>query len=295
MKFKKKIALLSIVSLFCLSGCNIKFWEKWTKNENTEQKDDSTDEITYTVSFDSRGGSTVAPITVKKGEKVSKPADPTKDDYTFNGWYTGQSLETLFDFSTPIVKDWILFAGWKDKEFTVTFDSMGGSEVAPITVKKGGTITKPTDPTKEGDIFDGWYTEATAENLFNFATPILSDLTLYASWRHDIFVVTFDSQGGSAVASARIEKGQTVNRPEDPTKKYCTFSGWYTESTLDNLFDFSTPIVRDWTLYAGWQENPRNLNLKIAVFADIQLSAKENGIQHGNYVTYANAGKTMHA
>ena len=302
MKLKKRLCLLSIISLFCLSGCNWKFWEKWTKGDNTEQKDgssdqDSTAEEKFTVTFDSRGGSKVAPITVKKGQTITKPNDPTKEDYSFKGWYTGQSLETLFDFSTPIVKDWILFAGWKDKEFTVTFDSQGGSEVDPITVKKGGTITKPTNPTKEGDIFDGWYTEATTENLFDFATPIMSDLILYAGWRHDVFVITFDSQGGSAVASARVEKGQTVARPDDPTKKYCTFTGWYTEVALEHLFNFSTPIVQDWTLYAGWQENPRDINLKIAVFADIQLSAKENVYDSasGTYVAYANAGNTVHA
>ena len=295
MKLKKRLCLLSIISLFCLSGCNWKFWEKWTKGDNTEQKDgssdqDSTAEEKFTVTFDSRGGSKVAPITVKKGQTITKPNDPTKEDYSFKGWYTGQSLETLFDFSTPIVKDWILFAGWKDKEFTVTFDSQGGSEVDPITVKKGGTITKPINPTKEGDIFDGWYTEATTENLFDFTTPIMSDLTLYAGWRHDLFIVTFDSQGGSAVASQTIEKGQTVNRPDDPSKKYCTFNGWYTEQTLEHLFNFSTPIVKDWTLYAGWEELPRSVHLKIAVFADVQLCAKENGDGY-----YGNAGNTVHA
>ena len=119
MKLKKRLGLLSIISLFCLSGCNWKFWEKWTKGENTEQNEDSSDkgstaEEKFTVTFDSRGGSKVAPITVKKGQTITKPNDPTKEDYSFKGWYTGQSLETLFDFSTPIVKDWILFAGWQE-------------------------------------------------------------------------------------------------------------------------------------------------------------------------------------
>ena len=293
MNFRKTFTLLSVVGFLCLSGCGNSSKNK--NNNEPESQEGSKDEIKYTVTFDSRGGSRVAPITVKKGEKVAKPTNPIKENYSFAGWYTGQTLETLFDFETPIEKDWILFAGWKDQEFTVTFDSQGGSDVAPAVVKKGDTVSKPADPTKGDDIFDGWYTDKEGQHKFDFDTPIFADLTLYANWRHDVYVITFDSQGGSPVASATVQKNQVVQRPSDPTKDYCSFTGWYQEQALENLFDFETPITRDWTLYAGWQENPSNVNIKTAVFADVQLCAKENIIVSSNYEAYGNAGNTVHA
>ena len=295
MKIKKTICLLSIAGFLCLAGCNFSFNKKKSDEPETQEDASKDDEEKYTVTFDSRGGSKVAPVTVKKGEKVTRPENPTKENYSFAGWYTGQSLDTLFDFETPIVKDWILFAGWKDQEFTVTFDSQGGSDVAPAVVKKGDKVAKPADPSKGDDIFDGWYIEKEAQHKFDFETPITKDITLYANWRHDLYIVTFDSQGGSPVASATVQKNQLVARPSDPSKDYCTFTGWYQEQSLQNLFDFETPIVRDWTLYAGWQENPSEINLKTGVFADIQLCAKENIIVNSTYEGYANAGNTVHA
>ena len=67
------------------------------------------------------------------------------------------------------------------------------------------------------------------------------------------YLVTFDSQGGSNVASAKVEEGETVAKPADPSKDNNTFTGWYEEQELLHLFDFNTPITKNWTLYAGWE------------------------------------------
>ncbi len=181
-------------------------------------------------------------------------------------------------------------SGTDTNEFTVTFDSQGGTGVAAVKVKKGETVTKPEDPTKEGVDFVGWYQETSLINKFDFSTPITRDWTLYAGWKNVEYTITFDSQGGSAVSPIKVKKDETATAPTSPTKKFYSFTGWYTEQALTTLFDFSTPITRDWTLYAGWQETPRNLSLKTAVFADIQLCAKENGDGY-----YGNAGNTVHA
>ena len=182
-------------------------------------------------------------------------------------------------------------------EYTVVFDSQGGTEIPSTKVKRGETVTRPADPARGDDAFTGWYKEKALTNKFDFDTPIYTDLTLYAGWQEIKYTVTFDSQGGSGVAPITVKKGQTIDQPKDPIKMHGNFTGWYKEQELTNLFDFSNPINQDLTLYAGWNEPSYNVNLKIAVFADIQLSAKENVYNSGTgtYDAYANAGNTVHA
>ena len=261
MKKHKSFVLLGVAIFgLVLSGCN--------KTPAPQE---------FTISFDSRGGSEVSSLKVKEGERVTKPTDPTKDDATFVAWYEESSLTHEFDFSTPITKDWTLYAGWQDIEFTVTFDSQGGSPVSAVTVKKGNAVAEPTAPTRDNYTFEGWFLEAEALNKYNFSSPVNANLTLFAGWKDIEYTITFDSQGGSTVAPIVVKKGQTATAPTSPTMKYYTFTGWYEEQELNTLFDFSTPITKDWTLYAGWEETPANVSLKTAAFADIQLCAKENG------------------
>lgn len=124
--------------------------------------------------------------------------------------------------------------------------------------------------------------------------PIVTeDATYYAvvSATKQKYTVTFESNGGSQIEPITVDYGATLTAPTAPTRLYYSFDGWYTESTLTNLFDFSTPITNNFTLYADWDDAPRgNPLLKTAVFADIQLCAKENGT---GYV--GNAGNTVHA
>ena len=114
-------------------------------------------------------------------------------------------------------------------EYTVTFDSMGGSPVASEVVKAGQRASRPDEPTKEGNNFTGWYTETETTNLFDFSTPIERDWTLYAGWEEAMCTVTFDPMGGSAVSPVTVRKGQTIEEPEPPTKDYCDFTGWFKE------------------------------------------------------------------
>ena len=246
--------------------------------------------IEYTIDFNSMGGSVVESIKVKKGEKATKPNDPTKDDATFAGWYEQEELDVKFDFNQPILKDYTLYAAWNDITFTITFDSQGGSEVAPITVKKGGTISKPTDPIKENATFAGWYEQEELDVKFDFNQPIFKDYTLYAAWNDITFTVTFDSQGGSEVAPITVKKGGTISKPTDPTRDEYNFTGWFEDNNLTTLFDFTKAIEKNYTLYAGWEEIPVIFELKTAVFADVQLCAKEYGDGFA-----ANYGTTSHA
>ncbi len=155
----------------------------------------------------------------------------------------------------------LLFSSCKKKKsppvayYTVTFDSQGGSAVNPITgVKYGSTITLPANPTKAGFTFDGWCTDKEGKSSFSPTTTINSDLTLYAKWVEQLYTVTFDSQGGSAVNPITgVKYGSTINLPPAPTKAGFMFNRWFIDdNTFKNEFDKTTPVTADLTLYALW-------------------------------------------
>lgn len=106
----------------------------------------------YTVTFQSEGGSEVA-SQIRANAPAARPADPTKEGHTFIGWYNGESE---WNFETPVTEKLTLTAKWQINRYTITFDTAGGSEVAPITQDYGTTITAPANPTKTGYTFAGW-------------------------------------------------------------------------------------------------------------------------------------------
>ncbi len=157
----------------------ITLYAKWEKKANPAP-------TTYKVSFDSQEGSSVAQITVEENGKIEKPTDPTREDYTFKGWYKEDACTNEWNFATDIVtKDITLYAKWEKDIITyqVSFDSQKGSSVAEITVEENGKVEKPADPTREGYTFKGWYKETDCTNEWDFSTDIVvEDITLYAKW-----------------------------------------------------------------------------------------------------------------
>ena len=125
----------------------------------------------YTVTFDSDGGSTVSSQRVESGKTVTKPSNPTKTDYDFDGWFTG---DTLYDFDTPVKADITLKAKWEIAIYTITFDSDGGSDIEVQYVQAGKTVKEPDAPGKQGYGFYGWYN---GETEYDFSSAVHSDLT----------------------------------------------------------------------------------------------------------------------
>ncbi len=176
---KKLISMLfmAVLAVLTMTGCD--------DEETVLQK--------YTVTFNSQGGSEVAPQAVYAGEKIVKPANPTKEKEYFVDWYKEAECTNVWDFENETVsQDITLYAKWTSIAYTVTFETNGGSAIEAQLVPEGTFATKPaTAPTKEGNLFEGWHTEQTMTNLFDFYTPITKDITLYAKWM-DISSITFD-------------------------------------------------------------------------------------------------------
>jgi len=140
---------------------------------------------TFTVKFETNGGTAIKDVTVEEGRTISEPAEPTKEGYKFTGWFTDDTLATKFDFNTQITANMTLYAGWKKNDastFTVKFETNGGTVIKDVEVEEGMTISEPAEPTKEGYKFTGWFTDNTLATKFDFNTKIKADTTLYAGW-----------------------------------------------------------------------------------------------------------------
>lgn len=132
----------------------------------------------YTVAFLSDGENT-APPQIRANAPADQPADPTKEGYTFIGWYNGESE---WNFETPVTADLPLTAKWQINRYTITFDTAGGSEVAPITQDYGTTITAPANPAKTGYTFAGWDREIPT-------TMPAGDMAITARWTENRVIV----------------------------------------------------------------------------------------------------------
>jgi len=143
---------------------------------------------TYTVTFDSKGGTPVSPITgIAYNATVTLPADPTKALNAFAGWFSDDTTFLVpFTASTPVIADITVYAKWTPT-YTVTFDKNGGDTEADPTTKTvihGGNVgTLPTAPTRTGHIFISWNTETGGGGTeFTATTVVTADITVFAQW-----------------------------------------------------------------------------------------------------------------
>lgn len=181
----------------------------------------------YSVTFVLGNGEANVVKTVEYGSYAVAPAEPTRADYIFTGWFTDSAFTTAWDPTMAIKADLTVYAGWIPATYTVSFNSNGGTPVAPQTVAYEAFATRPADPTREGYIIKEWQLNG---ELYNFDVPVTEDITLDAVWSK-VWTVTFDSNGGATTPEAQtVVDGELANTPQEPTKDGCTFGGWYDAS-----------------------------------------------------------------
>ena len=178
---------------------NKEYWAKWEINQ-------------YTITFDTNGGSEIAPITQDYGTEITVPADPTRKGYTFKGW--DKEIPETMPAENITVK-----AQWEINQYTITFDTNGGNEIAPITQDYGTEITAPDNPTRKGYTFKGWDKEIPE-------TMPAENITVKAQWGINQYTITFDTNGGSEIAPITQDYGTKITAPDKPTRKGYTFKGW---------------------------------------------------------------------
>ena len=202
---------------------NKEYWAKWEINQ-------------YTITFDTNGGSEIAPITQDYGTEITAPADPTRKGYTFKGW--DKEIPETMPAENITVK-----AQWEINQYTITFDTNGGSEIAPITQDYGTKITAPDNPTRKGYTFKGWDKEIPE-------TMPAENITVKAQWKINQYTITFDTNGGSEIAPITQDYGTKITAPDNPTRKGYTFKGWDKEIP-------ETMPAENLTITARWRDTEK--------------------------------------
>ena len=211
-----------------------------------------------TISFDTRGAAPIQSIQIEAGDALELPS-PTREGYTFAGWYLDEAFERSANFLVLSNQDRTLYAYWTPNLYTVTFDSNGGSDVDSVEQPFNSEFPAPVQPTLEGYDFAGWFTDdETFLQPFNFGFMPL-DTELFAKWTPTIYEITYTINGGvlaeGTTLSYTVEDDLVVFN--EPTRLGYTFEGWYDNSAFDgdDYVAINPNRMEDLDLFAKWTVN----------------------------------------
>ena len=213
----------------------------------------------YTVTFQSEGGSEVA-SQIRANTPADRPADPTKEGYTFIGWYNGESE---WDFETPVTTGLILTAKWQVNQYTITFKPENGGQDIVIKQDYGTAITPSAAPTRTGYTFAGW--DKTIP-----ATMPAENITLTARWTVNQYTITFKPENGGQDIVIKQDYGTAITAPANPTKTGYTFAGW--DKTIP-----STMPAGDMAITAQWQLNQYTITFDTAGGSEVPSITQDYG------------------
>ena len=225
---------------------------RYDKTENCTLYAIWSDAPLCTVTFNPNGGTLTGAATSSEQQNapIAQPADPTRTGHTFTGWYKDLACTQPWDFDDWLTGDMTLYAGWRILNYTIFFDSAGGSAIDPITQNYGTPINAPAAPTKTGYTFTGWSPELPP-------TMPAENISVTAQWSINQYTITFDTAGGSEIAPITQDYGTDIAAPADPTKTGYTFTGW--SSALP-----ATMPAENLTVTAQWTVNQYTITFDTA-------------------------------
>ena len=227
----------------------------------------------HTLTFDTMGGSTIDPVTVRHGNAVARPTDPTKDKYTFIGWYADPEFTEEYDFATVLEADKTIYAKFELTstpigDIYVRYDvlhikqlpdgsyDLANAEVEHLSAKKDTTVTAVVKDYRATHHIN---VNSTLSKLTDTAIqpypgadgkPVYTILSVY--YDLDFHTLTFDTMGGSRIDPVTVRHGNAVAKPKDPVNGGYIFDGWYTDKTYRTPYNFATVLTQDTTIYAKW-------------------------------------------
>ena len=211
---------------------------------------------TDTITFNSDGGSAVNVISGPRGSTITLPGAPTLVGSTFDGWGTQPPGEggTVAKSPYTLTGSLTLYAQWTPINEIITFDSEGGSSVSGWEGYYGSTITLPTAPTFTGFTFDGWFVAPSGGTALTSPYTLTASVTLYAQWTptSGFDLITFDSEGGSAVDSVGAAQNSTIPLPAAPTLTGSIFDGWFLAPSGGTALTSPYALTSSLILYAQW-------------------------------------------
>lgn len=241
-------ALTNAYSFTTQPAENITLYAKWTP-------------VSYEIQYVLNGGvnskDNVLHYTI---EDTVTLYDPSKVGYTFIGWFTDAQFTSavVTEIQEGTSGKITLYAHYSINQYTISFDSNGGTNVSAITQNYASNVVAPENPSKNGYVFAGWYSNASLMSKYTFSTMPAQNITLYAKWQKVTYTITYNLDGGrnsTSNPSSYTITSNTITFAE-PTKNGYTFDGWYTDSK------YTTPITEitsgsygDVEIFAKWVIN----------------------------------------
>nr|WIF88363.1 InlB B-repeat-containing protein [Acholeplasma laidlawii] len=239
---------------------------------NTNPSDHIDTPLSYTLMFDTDGGSNIDTATFKVGDKIElELTPPTKDGYIFIGWEP--SMPTIMPAHHVTLK-----ATWEPNSYTITFDTDGGSSIDPLTLPYLEGLPEIEVPTKEGYIFGGW--DITLPDMMP-----LNGLNVKAIWTKESYTVTFDTGGGSKIDPIVLAYEENIYAPLEPTKPGYIFIGWDKELP-------DTMPAHDVYLKAVWERIILDSNDTLRENFESLQAIKDSGQNSSEYMDYDYIGET---
>lgn len=221
------------------------------------------EQIMCTVTFDVDGVKST--VEVKYGSYVAEPTEkPVKEGHTFSNWLLDNNV---YYFNEMITEDITLVAGFNINTYTVTFIVESGV-TKEVSVTYNETVEEYIIEASQGYEFDGWFLNG---ELFDFSTPIKSNISLYGSWSKITYLVKFELSGGIGIETTVVDYGQAITLPANPTRENFTFEGWY----LDSLYveSYSNQLIYNNTiLYAKWETDLETFTVSFTDEQNVILS-----------------------
>src|SRR5574344_2023039 len=231
----------------------------------------------YAVTLNNQSATTAGTTSVTATYDAAMPTPltlPTKTGYTFGGYYSGTNGSGTLYYNADgtsattwnIAAATTLYAMWTIIPYTITYTLDGGTNASgnPTTYNVESNTITLSAPTKTGYTFTGWTTTGitTPTTSVTIAKGSTGDRTYTANWTINTYTVTFNANGGSDVASQKVNYEGKATTPAAPTRTGYTFSGWYSDNALTNTIDFATyTVTGDVTLYAKWTANQYTVTL----------------------------------
>lgn len=220
---KRLAALMLLFSTMSMVGCGT---NNNSSKPNTSDNSIAKETVDLTLNYN-YDGATDQVVKVEKGTKPTKPSEPTRDGYTFTGWYLEADAINNYSFEEVLNNDMTIYAGWLDSTKTyydVTFDLNYDGAPTPtvLKVEAESYVTLPSNPTRDGFEFVNWCTDKEGTQKFKIITPVTSNMTLYASWTKQFtfeaeYISTIEDMSGAGYSGTAT--GLEMIKGDDGTAK----------------------------------------------------------------------------
>jgi len=245
----------------------------------------------WTISWELNGGAwdeDYDPASnVDKDEILTMPdQEPTKNEATFDGWFTDTDFTDPYTFTEAVTKNLKLYAKWID-DWAIVWNLNGGSwdenAAPPSKIPHNTVLAAPdSDPAKTDSVFGGWFTDTDFTTEYTFTEAVTDEVTLHAKWI-EFWSVTWTLNEGSWSAGhtppSQVEKGTALAKPSiNPSRSGHIFVGWFADTALTTEYNFTQTVTANLTLYAKWDVYvPGEGPIYLAFTADVHYGSHSSG------------------